>query len=811
MLRDEPAPLAVSAELQRILRKCLAKRPADRFANMSELRRALEQAASPSGAVSTSGSEPAAGPRSFWIAVAPLKYTGSGAELSALSEGLAEEIVAGLSRFSYLRVLTKESVAGARYLIEGSLRQAGSQLRATVQLADTATGARLWAETYTRSYSPDAIFDIQDSLVAPIVATVADWNGVLVHNMWMELRDRDPRTFTPYEALLRSSGFGQLLTPEEYQVAVTILTRATEEDPNHSGCLEMLGHVHAYGYLFSFGGHDSGNDSRDRSLYYARRAVAADSSNHRAFYTLALAHSCRKEIAAFRSAGERAIALNPLDGQVMAHIGMWTAYSGDWERGCDLVKRAMKLNARHPGWYWYPLAHEAYRRNDIAQALEYALRLNTPGLFWTHELLARVYARLGNRAAASQALQDLIALRPDFPAHARREFERFFVEGSFVDQMLDGLCLAGLKIAGEESAAATGPESSTDATAAPVPSIAVLPFANLSAEKEQEYFSEGLAEEILNALTKVPGLRVIARASAFAFRNRDNAVAEIGEKLRVTSILHGTVRRSGGRIRVTAQLINVSGETQLWAERYDREILDVFEIQDEIAQAIVAQLKVKLSVKSGTPLVKRYTENLEAHSLYLRGVFHIHRLRNEELERGREYLEKAVAIDPLYAPALFELGGYYIAMGHRGGGLPLDQWPKVRALAAKALEADPEYAAAHAALGLMSAFCDFRWEDAIRALDGALQTESRLRAGPLLAFQRIVHFGSRGGGADRNRPRGGTGPAARALPHIRCDLCSSSGPARAGDRKRTPLPGRRPGLSARHPADGRSVLSPGAP
>jgi TolB-like protein/predicted Ser/Thr protein kinase len=465
VLRDEPAPLGVSSELQSIICKCLAKRPADRFASMSELRRALERASSPSGAVSTHGSEPAAGLQSFWIAVAPLKYTGSGAELSALSEGLTEEIVAGLSRFSYLRVLTEESLAGARYLIEGSLRQAGSQLRVTVQLSDTATGARLWAETYTRSYSPDAIFDIQDSLVAPIVATVAEWNGVLTHHMSMALRDRDPRTFTPYEALLRSSGFGELLTPGEYQLALTILTRATEQDTNHSGCLGMLGHIHAYGYLFSYG---VGDDSRDASLFYARRAVAADSTNHRAFYELALAHACRKEIAAFRSAAERAIALNPMDGQVMAHIGMWTAYGGEWERGCELVRCAMKLNPRHAGWYWYTLAHDAYRRSDYPQALEYALRLNAPGLFWTHELLARIHAQLGNKAAASEALKDLAAVRPDFPANARREYERFFVESTFIDQMLDGLRLAGLKIAGEESSAATGPKSIPDVTPAPV-------------------------------------------------------------------------------------------------------------------------------------------------------------------------------------------------------------------------------------------------------------------------------------------------------------------------------------------------------
>jgi tetratricopeptide (TPR) repeat protein len=198
-------------------------------------------------------------------------------------------------------------------------------------------------------------------------------------------------------------------------------------------------------------------------------------------------------------------------------------------------------------------------------------------------------------------------------------------------------------------------------------------------------------------------------------------VAEIGEKLRVTSILHGAVRRAGSRIRVTAQLSNVSDGTQLWAERYDREMRDVFDIQDEIAQAIVSQLQVKFGAGLGAPLVKRYTENLEAHSLYLRGVFHAHRLTNDEMQRGRIYLEKAVALDPRYAPALLQLADYHVGMGHRGGILPRDQWPKVRALAAKALEADPEFADAHAAIGFMAALGDFHWQDGLRALDAALQ------------------------------------------------------------------------------------------
>lgn len=211
------------------------------------------------------------------------------------------------------------------------------------------------------------------------------------------------------------------------------------------------------------------------------------------------------------------------------------------------------------------------------------------------------------------------------------------------------------------------------------------------------------------------------RASSFAFRGRENAIAEIGEKLQVSNVLHGSVRRSGNRIRVSAQIITVAGETQIWSERYDREMRDIFDIQDEIAQAIVAQLKVKLGPKSGRPLVKRYTENPEAHRLYLKGSFHFRRLTNEEMERGREYLEQAVALEPLYAPAWFHLADYYIARAHRGAVSPLERWPRARAAAARALEADPEFADAHAALSFVKAVSEFQWEEGLRELDTALR------------------------------------------------------------------------------------------
>jgi serine/threonine protein kinase len=191
----------------------------------------------------------------------------------------------------------------------------------------------------------------------------------------------------------------------------------------------------------------------------------------------------------------------------------------------------------------------------------------------------------------------------------------------------------------------------------PVPSIAVLPFANLSDDKENEYFSDGLAEDIIGALAKLPSLRVIARTSAFAFRGKDADVDEIAAKLRVGHVLEGTVRKAGSRIRITAQLIKTADQSHLWSERYERDMTDVFVIQDDISRAIVENLRVRL--ESDRPLVNRPTENLEAYNLYLRGMHSIFRLMPESLVRGKEYLDQAIALDPKYALAYAGTANYY--------------------------------------------------------------------------------------------------------------------------------------------------------
>jgi len=254
------------------------------------------------------------------------------------------------------------------------------------------------------------------------------------------------------------------------------------------------------------------------------------------------------------------------------------------------------------------------------------------------------------------------------------------------------------------------PVSAPDAEESP--SIAVLPFSNMSADKENEYFSDGLAEEIINELAQIPGLKVTARTSAFAFRGKEQDIQKIAEALHVKTILEGSVRRAGTRIRVMAQLINAADGYHLWSQRYDREMADIFDIQDEIAQAIAAALHVKLS---GAPApVQQYKPSLPAYEALLKARYYMGRLDPSVMPRVKEAFEQAIALDPKFALAHCEYGGYFLGMASIGA-MPANQaMPAVRAHAQKALELDPSIPEGHAMLGAVAGFYDYDWQEAER-------------------------------------------------------------------------------------------------
>jgi TolB-like protein len=402
--------------------------------------------------------DPVRADEGFWIAALPFKYSGSNADLTALAEGLSEEIVTGLSRFSYLRVIARGSTSryasqaadlrsvgkelGARYVMEGSLRQSGPRLRFAVQLVDALSGAHLWAENYERIFSPDAVFELQDELVPRIVSTVADMHGVLPRSMSEAVRSRNPDEISPYEAVLRSFGYFERITGKDLAAARSGLESAVRKAPASGDAWAMLALLCVQDYAQGF---NLQADSLDKGLAAARRAVEVAPSNHLSHYSLAQALFFLKEFQSFRNAAARAIALNPMDGNALAFLGELLSYSGDCERGAALAARAKQLNPNHPGFYWYANFYNAYRQQDYHGALAAALNLNLPGHIGAHMALAAAYGQLGERDAAEKSVRDLLKLRPDFASIARGLLRQWWTP-EYVEQLIDGWRKAGLEI-----------------------------------------------------------------------------------------------------------------------------------------------------------------------------------------------------------------------------------------------------------------------------------------------------------------------------------------------------------------------------
>jgi TolB-like protein len=243
-------------------------------------------------------------------------------------------------------------------------------------------------------------------------------------------------------------------------------------------------------------------------------------------------------------------------------------------------------------------------------------------------------------------------------------------------------------------------------------SIAVLPFVNLSSDKENEYFSDGLTDDLINALTQVQGLRVVARGSAFQFKGKNPDVRTVGRQLNVATVLEGSVQRSGDRLRITAQLSTVADGYHVWSETYDRRLADVFAVQDEISRAIVGALEVRVAGSPVRRLVQSSTQDLDAYNLYLQGRFHLNKWRPESARKGIEYFGQAIAKDSNYAPAYAGMADCYTWLGVFGWAPAHEAMPQAREAARRALQLDETLAAAHVSLGYVKALYDWDWRGA---------------------------------------------------------------------------------------------------
>jgi serine/threonine-protein kinase len=310
------------------------------------------------------------------------------------------------------------------------------------------------------------------------------------------------------------------------------------------------------------------------------------------------------------------------------------------------------------------------------------------------------------------------SLCPEIPTELERVIERCLAKDADdrFPQVADLLTdLRSLVEDIESGAAAKQPGG-----AEPYASVAVLPFANMSDDPDQEYFCDGMSEEIINALVQLKGLKVAARTSAFSFKGKDVHLQEIADALGVATVLEGSVRKAGTRFRITAQLVNVADGYHLWSERYDRELEDIFAVQDDIARMIADRLKIKLLGGRDEPLVKPPTQNLDAYQLYLRGRFFWNQ-RGPGLKKGLECFGEALQHDPACALAHTGVSDTYSLLGFYGIVPPNMGMPKAHEAAKRALELDDSLAEAHSAHGFLNMVYDWNWPVAAAEFQRAIE------------------------------------------------------------------------------------------
>jgi serine/threonine protein kinase/tetratricopeptide (TPR) repeat protein len=328
-----------------------------------------------------------------------------------------------------------------------------------------------------------------------------------------------------------------------------------------------------------------------------------------------------------------------------------------------------------------------------------------------YEMLTGEVAFPGDRwmtvltAIARDEPRPLRELRPDAPVNAERIVQR---------------CLRKLPaerfqtMAKVRQALASGEE--LPAIEYGPPSIAVLPFANLSGDPENDYFGDGLAEELINALTRIAGLKVIARTSSFPFRGTALDLQAVGKRLGVATILQGSIRKSADRIWVAAQLIRAADQTQVWSGTYDRELTGIFGIHDDIAQAMAEAFNLRFSA------ARHPTMSVEAWQSYLKGMYHFQRFTADGVSKGMQFLEEALCFDPSFARAYAGKAVLYQTLGTLGMRRMADMGPLATAAAEKALAIDPTLIAAHTALGVVKGL-EFQWNEAARHFQIALDEE----------------------------------------------------------------------------------------
>ncbi len=584
--------------------------------------------------------------------VAVLAFEDLGGDPEAIfAKGLGEDIVTALSRFGELRVVENNG-RGADYVLEGSVRRAGDALRVAARLEDTRDGSQVWSEQFDRDLSAGAVFDIQDTITVAVATAIAGYNGAIARQILAEASGDRTNDLAAYECVLlvyvkHDSAYSE----ETFIEARECLEAAVARDSNYVDALAALSYLYGDAYSMGWARDLEDVDPVARSFDLASRAADLNPNSTAAHRSLALAHFYRHELGDFVEHADRALALNPHDPQTLGQLGSYLVMMGESERGAALVHKAYALNPDLPDWYNLTLAMERALAGDFEAALAHTNKVKDPNNYIAPLQRIIYLAHLDRLDEAGPDIERLNVLYPGYSIATMRE------EAAYWNNTAEFVSLdaAGLRKAGF-------PETSPEAPSRPV--IAVLPFDNLSGDPEQEYFADGITEDIITRLAQFPDILVLGRNTTFQFKGAAVDVKEIGARLEADYIVEGSIRRAGETVRVNAQLLDVESGGHVWAETYDRALdpANLFAMQDEITEAVASRIGDPHGAIGRAEFqrsARQAPERLSSYECVLR-YFEYSRHFSEETHRvARDCLEAVVESEPDYGEALAFLGNIY--------------------------------------------------------------------------------------------------------------------------------------------------------
>jgi len=654
------------------------------------------------------------------IAVLPFDNMSGDPEQEYFSDGLTEEIITALSKVPYLFVIARNSTftykgkpvkirqvaeeLGVRYVLEGSFRKAEDRVRITAQLIDAITGHHLWAERYERDLKD--IFALQDEITLEILRAL---DVKLTEGEQASMYRKGTDNIEAYVKALKAIEHHWRFNKDDNVVARRMCEEAIALDPDYARPHRVMAFTHLMDPFY--GTSKSPRKSMKRALELAQKAVELDDSHPCGYEVLSYIFALTRQYDKAIVEAERAIALDPNGADSHAALGFALSIADRPEEAIALFKKAIRSNPIAPSHYFrnLGLAYRMTRRYEEAIAVYKKSLERSPNDILTHIGLTATYSLSDRDDEARAQAREVLRIQPKFSVNSYGK-KVSYKDKSETQRLIDALSKAGLP--------ETSPLSLPDK-----PSIAVLPFTNMSEDPKQEYFSDGITENIITALSKVEKLFVIARNSSFTYKGKPVKVQQVAKDLGVEYVLEGSVQKSAERIRITAQLIDARKGHHLWAERYDRDLKEIFALQDEITMKIIAALEVKLTEGEQALVAGSGTDNLDAYLKILQARDLKRHQNIENNHKARRLAEEAIKLDPDYAQAHRWLSGTHLIDVWLGSTKsPRESLRTAMELSKKALSLDDSLGGAHGLLGTIYIMRK-DYEKGIREAERAVELE----------------------------------------------------------------------------------------